>query len=392
MTKILLCLLFISSLSFSQTKISGTVTDKNDEPLQSANVYLKNTYDGASTNEQGKYSFSTDETGEQTLVVSFIGYQTKETKINLNGKELAVDVVLEETASSTNTVVISAGAFEASDENKSVILKPLDILTTGSTADIYTAINTLPGTQQIGETEGLFVRGGSAAETKTIIDEMIVQKPFYSTVPDVASRGRFSPQLFKGTLFSTGGYSAQYGQALSSTLILKSTDLAPDTRSAINIMSVGLGGSHIQRWENTSLSTEVGYYNLTPYYKIQKDRFEWSKIPETAEGQVVFRHKTSETGIFKVYSSFSDSYMKLFLNNLDNLSQKDLYGLRNDNFFMNSSYSDILGNEWTFFSGISYSSGINNIEINSDKITAYYRWFIFNIRRRSKQADVQRYL
>jgi hypothetical protein len=368
MNRFLLFFLIISSISISQTKISGLVTDKNGGPLPSANVYLKNTYDGASTNAEGKYFFTTEVTGEQTLVASFIGYTTKEIKIKIDGKEVVTNIVLEETASSTRAVVISAGAFEASDENKSVIFKPLDILTTGSTADIYTAISTLPGTQQIGETEGLFVRGGSAAETKTIIDEMIVQKPFYSTVPDVASRGRFSPQLFKGILFSAGGYSAQYGQALSSTLILKSTDLAPDTRSSINIMSVGLGGSHVQRWENTSLSVEGGYYNLSPYYKIQKDRLDWNKIPSTIEGNLVFRHKTSETGIFKVYSSFSDNYMKLYLKNLDNLSQKDLYGLRSDNFYLNTSYTDILGKEWTFFSGISYSKDVDKIEFNSDNI------------------------
>lgn len=74
--------------------------------------------------------------------------------------------------------MISAGSFESSDENKAVILKPLDILTTGADADIYSTLETLPGTQQIGETDGLFVRGGSASETKTLIDEMTVQNPF----------------------------------------------------------------------------------------------------------------------------------------------------------------------------------------------------------------------
>lgn len=146
--------------------------------------------------------------------------------------------------------MISAGSFESSDENKAVILKPLDILTTGADADIYSTLETLPGTQQIGETDGLFVRGGSASETKTLIDEMTVQNPFYGSVPDIPSRGRFSPMLFKGTVFSTGGYSAQYGQALSSVLVLKTQDLPDKTRSAINIMPLGLGGSHTQLWEN----------------------------------------------------------------------------------------------------------------------------------------------
>ena len=119
--------------------------------------------------------------------------------------------------------------------------------------DIYSALETLPGTQQIGETEGLFVRGGSANETKTIIDDMTVQNPFYSSVPDIPSRGRFSAFQFKGTVFSTGGYSAQYGQALSSVLVLKTQDLAPKNLTAISIMALGFGGSHSQSWENSCL-------------------------------------------------------------------------------------------------------------------------------------------
>ena len=53
---------------------------------------------------------------------------------------------LEEEANELNTVTISAGAFEASDEKKAVILNSLDIVTTaGANADIATALNTLPG-------------------------------------------------------------------------------------------------------------------------------------------------------------------------------------------------------------------------------------------------------
>ena len=78
----------------------------------------------------------------------------------------------------------------------------------------------MPGAQQIGEQEGLFVRGGTGEETKQFIDGTLVNNPYYTSVPDIATRGRFSPFLFKGTVFSTGGYSALYGQALSSAVIL----------------------------------------------------------------------------------------------------------------------------------------------------------------------------
>ncbi len=191
-----LFLIFLSASIFAQTKISGKITDENNQPLPGANIYLKDTYDGISSEADGTFSFVTDEEGDFILVASFVGYQPHSENITLDKKDKYLEIKLKEESTELGTVVISAGSFEASDENKAVILRPLDVLTTGADADIYSALETLPGTQQIGETDGLFVRGGSASETKTLIDEMTVQNPFYSSVPDIPSRGRFSPMTF----------------------------------------------------------------------------------------------------------------------------------------------------------------------------------------------------
>lgn len=191
----------LSSAIYGQTKISGKITDESNQPLPGANIYLKDTYDGTSSEADGTFSFTSDEEGEFALVVSFVGYQSHSENLTLDKKEKYLEIKLKEESTELGTVVISAGSFEASDENKAVILRPLDIVTTGSDADIYSALETLPGTQQIGETEGLFVRGGSANETKTIIDDMTVQNPFYSSVPDIPARGRFSAFQFQRNCF-----------------------------------------------------------------------------------------------------------------------------------------------------------------------------------------------
>ena len=137
-----------------------------------------------------------------------------------------VELILKDEISELKAVVINAGTFEASDRKKGTVLNPIDIVTTASgNADVVGALKSLPGAQQVGESEGLFVRGGTAAETKTFIDGTLVNNFFYSSVPNIAQRGRFSPFIFKGTIFSTGGYSALYGQALSSALILESIDI-----------------------------------------------------------------------------------------------------------------------------------------------------------------------
>ncbi len=360
----LLFLFCLIDISLSQTKISGKVTTENGEALPSANVFLKDTYDGVSTDVNGNYSFTTSEEGEGIVVASFIGYKSQQKKVTLDGNPITVDFVLEEEASELNQVVISAGSFEASDEKKSVILKPLDVVTTaGAEADVYGVLQTLPGTQTIGETEGLFVRGGSAAEAKTIIDGMVVENPYSSSVPDVPARGRFSPFIFKGTIFSTGGYSAQYGQALSSALILNSQDLAPSTQSSINIMALGIGGSHTQRWENTSLSGEFNYYNLKPYFQIQKQNTDWTTPPYGIDGSIIFRQKTSQTGILKFYSTYSNSHLALNVDDIENPQYKDQFSLKDDNIYLNGSYNEILGDDWTLFTGVSYSKDFKDINL-----------------------------
>jgi len=363
--KLLLLILFcLIDISFAQTRISGKVTTENGEALPSANVFLKDTYDGVSTDENGNYSFTTSEEGEGIVIASFIGYKSQQKKVTLDGNPIDVNFVLEEEASELDQVVISAGSFEASDEKKSVILRPLDIVTTaGAEADVYGVLQTLPGTQTIGETEGLFVRGGSAAEAKTIIDGMVVENPYNSSVPDVPARGRFSPFIFKGTIFSTGGYSAQYGQALSSALILNSQDLAPSTRSSINIMALGIGGSHTQRWENTSLAGEFNYYNLKPYFQIQKQNTDWTTPPYGIDGSIIFRQKTSQTGILKFYSTYSNSHLALNVDDVENPQYKDPFSLKDDNFYLNGSYNEILGDDWTLFTGVSYSKDFKNINL-----------------------------
>ena len=366
---LLLCFILFSQIIFAQTPISGRVSDTNNNPLPGANIFIKDSYDGISSALDGKFDFTTEEEGDVILIVSFIGYKQVELPLTLTGKKIELEITLEEEAKELGAVVISAGAFEASDENKAVILRPLDIVTTGAEADIYSALETLPGTQQVGEAEGLFVRGGSAAETKTIVDEMIVQNPFYSSVPDIPSRSRFSPFLFKGTVFSTGGYSAQYGQALSSVLVLKTQDLAPDTRTAINLMALGLGAAHTQRWENTSLAFEGGYYNLGPYFEVQKQRTEWKKAPESFEGSLNLRQKAGGTGMLKAFASHSYSELSLFSPNLNDLTIKDFFKMTSNNFFFNTNYRDILGEDWAVFGGYSFSTDNDNIGLTTDHVT-----------------------
>ncbi|NEU08835.1 TonB-dependent receptor [Flavihumibacter sp. R14] len=355
-----LSVLIILMASFgadAQTIVSGTVKTSKGKAVRGANISISNSYDGGSSDSLGFFRFPTNEQGKVVLQFSSVGFNTDSLIVELVDGALSLNLVLREEISELNAVVITAGTFEAGDAKKGLVLNSLDVATTaGAEADVFAALQTLPGTQTAFSENGLFVRGGSAAETKTYFDGLLVKNPFNTQLPDLASRGRFSPFLFKGTTFSSGGYSAQYGQALSSALILESKDLPEKTTTGISLMTVGGGLDHAQRFKNSSLSLGGSYINLKPAFSLFKQRTNWDKEPEQYGGIIQYKLKTSETGIIKIYSEYGRSTVSLFTENLDSLNKQDYFSNRNKNFYVNSTYQDFVGNKWKVQSGISYSN------------------------------------
>jgi hypothetical protein len=364
--------LLLSTAALAQTTITGTVTDQKGEAIAGANIYIKDSYDGTSSDAEGKFNFVTIESDSQQLVTSYIGYETDERKILASGSTVTLKIALKEIVNELNTVVITAGAFEASDERRITILRPLDIVTTaGAAGDIYGALQTLPGTQQIGDQTGLFVRGGDASEAKTFIDGVAVADPYFTGVPDIPQRGRFSPFLFKGTFFSTGGYSAQYGGAMSSALILESQDLPERTSTNISLMSVGAGISHIHKFKNTSVGIAASYTNLQPYINLIDQNYDWVKAPEAGSGSVIFRQKTSKTGLLKAFISYGPSHSIINYPDLnDTIGGITRYDVKNHYLFSNASYKELLGKKWTLLSSASYSKSTDDIVVDGDSVNS----------------------
>ncbi len=353
---------------FSQTRIKGKVTEQNGAPLAGANVFLEGAYDGTTTEENGNFEFQTEETGLHTLLVTFLGYDSIAKPLELAGGVLELNLTLKEKAASLDEVVITAGSIEAAaDRKKAVVLSPVDIaLTASATADIAGAIATLPGVTRNGESGRILVRGGAAYETKTFMDGLLVQKPYTNTVENLPSRNRFSPFLFKGTQFSTGGYSAEFGQAMSSALILHTEDLAPETTTGVTLLSLGAGLARTKRWENTSLSVSGLYANLAPYFALIEQDIDWIAPPQSGSAEAVFRTKTSETGMFKAYATASRSYMKLRYPDFDDPTVLSPLRMRGDNVYANVSYKEDIGNDWLLFGGSAYTYYEDLIEADFD--------------------------
>ena len=126
---------------------------------------------------------------------------------------------MKEKATAIQEVVISASTYSFGKSDNFKTMDALDVVMAGnSCGDIVAALQTLPGTQKVGENGKLYVRGGESEECQTFINGMHVLVPYSTNTENTTVRGRFSPFIFKGINFSLGGYSGEYGQALSSVL------------------------------------------------------------------------------------------------------------------------------------------------------------------------------
>ncbi len=358
----------LSLVTQAQTTISGVITDTDKNPLLGVNVYLDGTYDGTTTDIEGKFLFTTTEKGTQVFVASAVGYEEYRLEADVAAMG-SLKLRFRESLNELNTVILSAGSFSAGDSSKASVLKPLDVVTTASAVgDFVGALQTLPGTTANPDDGRLFVRGGRAEETQIFIDGSRVFRPFTPTTGNLPTRGRFSPFLFDGITFSTGGYSAEYGDALSSVLLLNTTDFPEEEKTEIGIMTVGASLGNTQIWGDNSVSVNAGYINLEPYNNIIPQNNRFTDAFESLNAEAVYRHKFKK-GMFKAYSAFSYSDFAIVQDDI-NVADGFPVAITNNNYYGNLNYLGDLSDSWKIETGVSLAHDTNDLEFGETGIDA----------------------
>jgi hypothetical protein len=365
---ILILLLILTQVTLmAQTRITGQLMDAHGEGLTGANIYLEGTYDGTTSNLEGQFVLETSETGDQVLRIEYIGFKGFQKTLVLEGGTIDLSqITLKEELNELTAVTITAGTFEAGDKKKSIALSSIDMVTTdGSSGDVYGALQALPGTTTVGESGRLFVKGGDSRESKTFIDGTLVYVPYSSSSPNTSVRGRFSPFMFSGMMFSTGGYSAEFGQALSSVLSLQTNAMPVEDQLNISLLTVGaeLGGT--KTWDKASVTSSLSYNNLTPYMRIVPQNRQWEQEPEMFSGDVSFRLKTGKSGLFKLYATANRSSLTTLEESLMEPGSSFPYKLVNENYFANASWTGEIRKNWILTTGFSYTNNLDKVSMDS---------------------------
>ena len=233
------------------------------------------------------------------------------------------------------------------------------------------AIQTLPGTQQSGTQTGLFVRGGDASEAAVIVDGLTSQNAFMSSAPGVAARSRFSPFQVKGVSFSSGGYSAKYGQALSSVLELNTVDFPDKTtiNTGINMAGIYLSGDKL--WTHSAGSATAYYNNLTPFYGLAKTNVDYYDVPKGGGGSARYAWKPAKGGILKLLVNGAYFKAGTRIPDPDTAGKNFDYGLANTNIYSSISYRQAIKEKWNLYTGLSYSYNKDDIQAGAQPINQH---------------------
>ena len=338
----------------AQTTVSGTVTD-GQEPLAGANVFIIGTIDGCLTDSLGRFSFITTMTGELTLKATYMGYED----YLLTGDSCLLSnltIQLKEKASSINEVVVMASTFSFGKTENFKTMDALDVVMAGnSCGDIVAALQTLPGTQMVGENGKLYVRGGDSDECQTFVNGMHVLVPYSTNTENSAVRGRFSPFLFKGINFTLGGYSGEYGQALSSVLPMETTDAAASDKFGVSASLVDWNIGGTKAFQNSSLSFNAALTSMGLYNRMFTERYDFTRPYRKLSGEAQYKKEFSSSNILKSYVGYDLTSVGQHINGR-NLSLKE------HNIYANVIHRSTLGRGYTFFAGIANSSVFSDID------------------------------
>ncbi|MEN8789336.1 MAG: carboxypeptidase-like regulatory domain-containing protein, partial [Flavobacteriaceae bacterium] len=94
----------------AQTEISGTVNEASGTPIPGANIVVRGSTSGTTTDFDGNFVFTTELSGEQVLQISYLGFVTHNESINLSGSPIQLQIVLQEAENQLDEVVLTASS------------------------------------------------------------------------------------------------------------------------------------------------------------------------------------------------------------------------------------------------------------------------------------------
>lgn len=234
-----ICIIVVLS-GFSQVKIHGKVIDEENKPLEFATVRIHKTALGTNTNLDGDYSISTAEIDTIDIVFSCIGYKTEKRQLIKAKGDIILNMRMLKTAKELQEINVT----EYKKQTGSMIKIDRDSYKFApdvSGGSVEAMLTTMAGVNSTNEMSSQYsVRGGSYDENSVYINGIEIYRPQLISSGQQEGLSIINPDLVGEVKFSTGGFSAEYGDKMSSVLDIMYRE--PQTFEGSVSMSL-MGGS-----------------------------------------------------------------------------------------------------------------------------------------------------
>ncbi|MCH5221057.1 MAG: TonB-dependent receptor [Muribaculaceae bacterium] len=214
----LLLLCSVCAVAKGPVKISGLITGEENEPLEFVTVRIAGTAIGTTSGLDGKYALTAPEADTIRVVFSCIGYEESMRRLVDASGEVTVNVKM-------STASYALGGIEVTDYQKQmggmqkIDGEGLKLTPDVSGGSVESLLTTMAGVNSNNEMSSQYsVRGGSYDENSVYINGIEVYRPQLVSSGQQEGLSIVNPDMVGSIGFSTGGFSAQYSDKMSSVL------------------------------------------------------------------------------------------------------------------------------------------------------------------------------
>lgn len=345
MCLLIVFLLWVPTLAqVEECLVKGVVYGQKEERIPFANVFFKDgQLEGQLTNEKGEFEIKTSNCGRRKLMVSRLGFGKKDMEVELSpGQALVLEIRLKDEPVEVKGITVSASSFSSKEEDAGIKINQMDVVTTpGAAADVFQSIKTLPGLTPVSEGAELYVRGGSPYETITLLDQASLTHPYHNESYYGGLFGLIDPSVIKEIYFSSGGFSARYGNALSGVLDIKTEEGVEKSRMDVNMNIAGFGlNTAIPLYHQKLFLRFSGRKSTSDLlFQFNRIRYDFTSVPTSQDGTFNLTWKYSSNGKLRFFTLAGDDQQSLKVNlpsynqELGTKSKEILYNLQVSDIF-----------------------------------------------------------
>ena len=216
--------LFIGStvLAQSRIKISGKVIDADNQGLELVNVRIGGTTQGTLTDLKGEYELTVASQDSIEIIFSCLGYRTEKRVLAAPQGNVVLNMRLYTKDKKLGEVVVTEIRKQTSTLQK-IDAKDLRLMPDASGGSIESMLSTLAGVNSSNELSSQYsVRGGNFDENIVYVNGIEIYRPLLVRSGQQEGLSFINPDMVGSIGFSSGGYSAEYGDKMSSVLDITS--------------------------------------------------------------------------------------------------------------------------------------------------------------------------